>query len=117
MTRKNPDVDEADESDIEVSSHPKTWAAGVPGEQLSSTSPRPQLVLPVAPHAPTPQLVATDTKSSSMTPSQSSSVPSQLVSLGAGLPGAQLSVILPETHSVLPLALHAPTPQLVAVPT
>ncbi|WP_350003927.1 FdhF/YdeP family oxidoreductase [Pseudarthrobacter sp. WHRI 8279] len=31
MTRKNPDVEEADESDIEVSDHPKTWAAGVPG--------------------------------------------------------------------------------------
>ena len=31
MTRKNPEVDEADESEIEVSGHPKTWAAGVPG--------------------------------------------------------------------------------------
>ncbi|MBD1538360.1 FdhF/YdeP family oxidoreductase [Arthrobacter sp. S13_S34] len=31
MTRKNPEVEEADESDIEVSGHPKTWAAGVPG--------------------------------------------------------------------------------------
>ncbi|TLM72785.1 FdhF/YdeP family oxidoreductase [Pseudarthrobacter sp. NamB4] len=31
MTRKNPEVEEADESEIEVSGHPKTWAAGVPG--------------------------------------------------------------------------------------
>lgn len=31
MTRKNPKVEEADESEIEVSGHPKTWAAGVPG--------------------------------------------------------------------------------------
>ena len=31
MTRKNPKVEEADESGIEVSGHPKTWAAGVPG--------------------------------------------------------------------------------------
>lgn len=31
MTRKNPKVEEADESDIEVTGHPKTWAAGVPG--------------------------------------------------------------------------------------
>lgn len=31
MTRKNPKVEEADEADIEVSGHPKAWAAGVPG--------------------------------------------------------------------------------------
>jgi formate dehydrogenase major subunit len=31
VTRKNPKVEEANESDIEVSGHPKTWAAGIPG--------------------------------------------------------------------------------------
>lgn len=31
MTRKNPKVEEADESELEVTGHPKTWAAGVPG--------------------------------------------------------------------------------------
>ncbi|WP_455836881.1 FdhF/YdeP family oxidoreductase [Pseudarthrobacter siccitolerans] len=31
MVRKNPKVEEADESELEVSGHPKTWAAGVPG--------------------------------------------------------------------------------------
>lgn len=31
MARKNPKVEEANEAEIEVSGHPKTWAAGVPG--------------------------------------------------------------------------------------
>ncbi|WP_142057478.1 FdhF/YdeP family oxidoreductase [Pseudarthrobacter sp. B4EP4b] len=31
MARKNPKVEEADESELEVTGHPKTWAAGVPG--------------------------------------------------------------------------------------
>ncbi|UZX02076.1 FdhF/YdeP family oxidoreductase [Arthrobacter sp. CDRTa11] len=31
MTRKNPRVEEADESKLEVKGHPKTWAAGIPG--------------------------------------------------------------------------------------
>ena len=31
MTRENPKVEEADESEIEVTGHPKAWAAGVPG--------------------------------------------------------------------------------------
>jgi formate dehydrogenase major subunit len=31
VTRENPKVEEADESQLEVSGHPKTWAAGVPG--------------------------------------------------------------------------------------
>ncbi|MFF1253558.1 FdhF/YdeP family oxidoreductase [Pseudarthrobacter sp. NPDC058329] len=31
MTRENPKVEEADESALEVTGHPKTWAAGVPG--------------------------------------------------------------------------------------
>ncbi|MET3772723.1 FdhF/YdeP family oxidoreductase [Arthrobacter nitrophenolicus] len=35
MTRKNPKVDEADESELEVTGHPKTWAAGVPGVYYS----------------------------------------------------------------------------------
>ena len=35
MTRKNPKVEEADESELEVTGHPKTWAAGVPGVYYS----------------------------------------------------------------------------------
>ncbi|GAC1605549.1 MAG: FdhF/YdeP family oxidoreductase [Pseudarthrobacter sp.] len=31
MARKNPNVDEVNEADIEVTGHPKSWAAGVPG--------------------------------------------------------------------------------------
>ncbi|MGM9472559.1 FdhF/YdeP family oxidoreductase [Pseudarthrobacter sp. YS3] len=31
MTRKNPQVEEVNEADIEVSGEPKSWAAGVPG--------------------------------------------------------------------------------------
>jgi molybdopterin-dependent oxidoreductase alpha subunit len=31
VARKNPRVEEANEADIEVTGHPKTWAAGVPG--------------------------------------------------------------------------------------
>jgi len=31
VTRENPKVNEADESGIEVTGHPKAWAAGVPG--------------------------------------------------------------------------------------
>ncbi|GAC1491416.1 MAG: FdhF/YdeP family oxidoreductase [Pseudarthrobacter sp.] len=31
MARKNPKVDEVNEADIEVTGHPKSWAAGVPG--------------------------------------------------------------------------------------
>lgn len=31
MARKNPRVEEVNEADIEVSGHPKTWVAGVPG--------------------------------------------------------------------------------------
>ena len=35
MTRKNPKVEEADESELEVTGHPKSWAAGVPGVYYS----------------------------------------------------------------------------------
>jgi len=35
VTRKNPKVEEADESELEVTGHPKTWAAGVPGVYYS----------------------------------------------------------------------------------
>jgi formate dehydrogenase major subunit len=35
VTRKNPQVEDADESDLEVTGHPKTWAAGVPGVYYS----------------------------------------------------------------------------------
>jgi hypothetical protein len=31
VARKNPKVEEVNEADIEVTGHPKSWAAGVPG--------------------------------------------------------------------------------------
>ena len=46
MTRKNPKVEEADESGIEVSGHPKTWAAGVPGVYHSMPVSYTHLTLP-----------------------------------------------------------------------
>ncbi len=35
VTRENPKVEEADESELEVTGHPKAWAAGVPGVYYS----------------------------------------------------------------------------------
>ena len=93
----------------------ESLAAGVPGVQLSLTTPPTQDVLPVAAQAPTPQLVAVGTKSSSTVPSQSSSIPLQTESAAAGDPGVQLSVTTPPTQEVLPVAAQAPTPQLVEV--
>jgi hypothetical protein len=57
------------------------------------------------------------TKSSSTLPSQSSSIASQLASVGAGAPGVQLSTTSPRTQLVAPLALQAPVPQLVVTGT
>src|SRR6187549_2274062 len=76
--------------------HTLSLAAGSPGRQESSTCPAAQLVLPVAVQAPMPQVVASALKSSSNRPSQSSSTPSQLVSIGPVAvqpPGAGLSSI------------------------
>src|SRR3954469_11964331 len=87
--------------------------AGVPGVQPSCTAPLTQLVAPVRPQAPTPQLVATATYSSSATPSQSSSMPSHVVSPAAGEPGAQLSLTSPPRQLVVPARPQAPIPQLV----
>jgi hypothetical protein len=56
-------------------------------------------VLLVRAHTPTPQLVGWETKSSSVAPSQSSSMPSQLESVAGALP---------DTHSAE--ALQASTP-------
>ena len=59
-------------------------SAGAPAVQLSWTEPPTQEVAPVDAQAPVPQEVGCETKSSSVKPSQSSSMPSQTVSATAG---------------------------------
>src|SRR6478609_8138522 len=102
-------------SPLQSSSSPSQTAsleAGRPGVQLSCTAPFTQDVVPLCAHTPRPQLRAPGTKSSSTSPSQSSSTPSHEVSLPMGSPGSQAGLTAPSTHSVLPVAEHAPTPQL-----
>jgi hypothetical protein len=89
--------------------------AGVPGVQLLCTTPPLQLVLPVLAHAPTPQVVATETKPSSTAPLQLSSTPSQVESNGAGAPATQLFCTDPLTQLCVPERKQAPTPQVVAI--
>jgi hypothetical protein len=74
----------------------------VPAVQLFWTWPPTQLVLPVAVHAPTPQLTVCDAKSSSFCPSQSSSLALQLASFAAGVPGVQLVTTPPLVHVAEP---------------
>src|SRR3712207_2842162 len=76
--------------------------------------PATQLDMPVALHAPTPHVVGAGTKLSSTTPSQSSSRPSQSLSLPVGAPGAQLSTTLPLTQERMPVRPHTPLPHMVA---
>jgi len=64
-----------------------------PGTQLSTTAPLTQLVAPVDAQGPWPQVVGTDWYSSSIGPSQSSSMPLQTESLGAGVPGIALQIV------------------------
>jgi hypothetical protein len=64
-------------------SQPASVLAGAPDWQLSISCPATQLVAPLALQAPMPQLVAALVKSSSMTPSQSSSWPSHVLSTDA----------------------------------
>jgi hypothetical protein len=64
-----------------------------------------------------PQLVACEAYSSSLWPSQSSSKPSQVGSLLAGVPGTQLSCSTPPTQLVAPTEPQPPVPQLVACET
>src|SRR5262245_25938518 len=67
-------------------------------------------------HAPCPQLVAEDAKSSSSEPSQSSSRPLHTVSVAlAGCAGRQLSTTVPPTQLVAPVAPHTPAPHVVGV--
>jgi hypothetical protein len=73
--------------------------------------------VPVLAHAPTPQLVACPTYPSSAVPLQFSSMPLQVVSLAAGVPGVQLLCSTPLTHELVPVLAHAPTPQVVVCPT
>jgi len=74
-------------------------------------------VVPVAAHAPTPQNVDAEKKSSSTAPEQSSSNPLQVASSAAGVPAVHESAIDPLTHVVEPDDAHAPTPQDVEVET
>ncbi len=88
----------------------------MPSLHESSTEPATQEVVPLSAQAPSPQLVAWPVKSSSASPSQSSSRPSQLASSAAGGVGAQSSPSTPPTQVSEPAAAHSPTPQLVAWP-
>jgi hypothetical protein len=97
--------------------HVVSDGAGVPGVHEFWTVPPTQDVTPVEAHAPTPQLVGCETYPSSTWPLQLSSIPLQVVSEGAGVPGVQESWTVPDTHEVTPVAWHAPTPQLVGCET
>ena len=92
-------------------SQTESLAAGVPGVQVSPGTPPVQVVLPVAAHAPTPHVVGAGTKSSSDDPLQSSSAPSQVASLAAGVPGVHESTTDPARHETVPVEAQAPTPQ------
>jgi hypothetical protein len=48
---------------------------------------------------------------------QSLSTPLQLASFAAGVPGLQLSTMVPPEHDVAPVEEQAPTPQDVATDT
>jgi hypothetical protein len=74
-------------------------------------------VTPVEAHAPTPQLVATETYPSSTWPLQLSSIPLQVVSVAPGFPGRHESTTCPSTHVVIPVDAQAPIPQLVGSET
>src|SRR5687767_3045801 len=78
-------------------------AAGAAGVQLSVGSPALQPDSPVLTHTPWPQLVGTGTKSSSASPLQSSSTPSQVASsLLSGSPGTHaLSTAAEQVEGVL----------------
>jgi hypothetical protein len=102
---------------LSIPSQSASAPVGAPASQESTTTPETQAVAPVAPHAPTPQLVAVGAYASSTSPSQSSSCPLQVASVPVGVPASQESTTAPETQLVAPVAPHAPTPQLVAVGT
>src|SRR3954447_21454193 len=92
-------------------------AAGAPGTQLLFVLPPEHVSMPVLAHAPVPQLVMVATKSSSAVPLQSSSIPLQVASFAAGVPGEHVLLVLPPEQISEPAATHAPTPQLVGVAT
>src|SRR5215831_4784725 len=85
---------------LQVASFP----AGVPGVQLLTMVPFEQEVTPVAEQAPTPHVVGVEMKSSSVAPSQSSSIALQVASLAAGVPGVQLLTMVPFEQEVTPVA-------------
>jgi hypothetical protein len=62
-------------------------------------------------------VVAAETYSSSVAPSQSSSSPLQIESFAAGVPAVHESATEPLTQEVVPVDAHAPTPHEVAVET
>src|SRR5262245_54525832 len=75
--------------------HVESSLAGVPGVQLFRTAPPTHDVEPDRTHAPTPQLVGTETYASSTLLSPSSSTPSQSLSGGGGA----TQPLLPEAAS------------------
>jgi hypothetical protein len=74
----------------------------IPGVQESLTTPLTHEVAPSDAHAPVPQEVITEAYSSSVKPSQSSSIPSHVRSFAAGVPGVHESWTDPLTHEVTP---------------
>ena len=94
-----------------------SWAAATPGAQESCSAPPEQLTVPVAAQAPCPHWEVWGSQSSSVAPSQSSSTPSQVASLVAPPPAAQVSTTSPPTQTASPTARHAPAPQLVGAAT
>ena len=92
-------------------------SVGAPGTQLSCTVPLTHWVAPIEAQTPIPQVVGVELNSSSILPSQSLSIPSQVASLVAGVPAVQLSWTLPLTQEVVPVAAHWPKPQVVGCET
>ncbi len=84
---------------------------------MSTTWPLTQAFSPVEAQAPVPQVVGTGTYSSSVVPSQSSSMALQSESSAAGVPGAQVSTTWPSTQASSPVEAQAPAPQLVGTGT
>ncbi len=81
--------------------------------QVSTVAPSTQSSSPVAWHWPVKQEVGSVTNSSSVSASQSSSMPLQRESSAAGVPSVQVSVSIPSAQTSWPVEEQAPMPQLV----
>ena len=96
-----------------LSSESQVSSVGVHIVQLSTTAPSTQVLLQVFVHIHSPQLVSTTTKSSSISPSQSSSRPLHILS-SPDSPAIQLSATDQSIQAVVPLDWHAHTPHVVS---